>query len=102
MDINVLECFLHEGHPPFSQQLIPIPGLRLPPGKSITFQLNNFYCSIQNVNSSLLPCPGSLSAAAAELATEDFFLSRSDAFLGAFFVTIVSLVSFLDGTVLSV
>ena len=45
---------------------------------------------------------GSLSAAAAELATEDFFLSRSDAFLGAFFVTIVSLVSFLDGTVLLV
>ncbi len=45
---------------------------------------------------------GSLSAAAAKLATEDFFLSSSDAFLGAFFVTIVSLVSFLDGTVLSV
>ncbi len=45
---------------------------------------------------------GSLSAAAAELATENFFLSCSDAFLGAFFVTIVSLVSFLDGTVLSV
>ena len=55
-DINVHECFLHDGHPPFSQQLIPIPGLLLPPGKSLTFQLNNFYCCIQNVNSSLHPC----------------------------------------------
>jgi hypothetical protein len=37
-DINVLECFLHDGHPMFSQQLIPIPGLLFPPGKSFAFQ----------------------------------------------------------------
>ena len=45
---------------------------------------------------------GSLFAAAAEVATEDFFRSRSVSFLGAFFVGIVSLVSFLDGSVLLV
>ncbi len=45
---------------------------------------------------------GSLLAAAAEVATEDYFGSRSVSFLGAFFVGIVSLVSFLDGTVLLV
>jgi len=45
---------------------------------------------------------GPLFAAAAEVATEDFFWTRSVSFLGAFFVGIVSLVSFLDGTVLLV
>jgi len=45
---------------------------------------------------------GSLFDAAAEVATEDFFRSRSVSFLGALFVGIVSLVSFLDGTVLLV
>ena len=47
---------------------------------------------------------GSLFDAAAKVATEDFFRSRSVSFLGAFFVCIVSLVlvSFLDGTVLLV
>jgi len=45
---------------------------------------------------------GSLFAAAAEVATEDFFGSRPVSFLGAFFVGIVSLVSFLNGTVLLV
>jgi len=45
---------------------------------------------------------GSLFAAAAEVATEDFFRSHYVSFLGAFFVTIVSLVSFLDGMVLLV
>jgi len=45
---------------------------------------------------------GSLFAVAAEVATEDFFRSRSVSFLGAFFVRIVSLVSFLDGSVLLV
>jgi hypothetical protein len=42
---------------------------------------------------------GSLFAAAAEVATEDFFGSHPVSFLGAFFVGIVLLVSFLDGTV---
>ena len=37
-------------------------------------------------------------AAAAEDATEDFFGCRPVSFLGAFFVGIISLVSFLDGT----
>jgi hypothetical protein len=41
-------------------------------------------------------------AAAADIATEDFFGSRPVSFLGANFVGIVSLVSFLDGTVLLV
>jgi hypothetical protein len=41
-------------------------------------------------------------AAAEEVATEDFFWSCSVSFLGTFFVGIVSLVSFLDGTVLLV
>ena len=45
---------------------------------------------------------GPLFAAAAEVATEDFFGSRPVSFLGAFFVGIVALVSFLDGTVLLV
>jgi len=45
---------------------------------------------------------GSLFAAVAEVATEDFFRSHSVSFLGAFFVGIVSLVFFLDGTVLLV
>jgi len=45
---------------------------------------------------------GSLFAAAAEVAPEDFFRSRSVSFLGAFFVGIVSRVSFLDGMVLLV
>ncbi len=45
---------------------------------------------------------GSLVAAAAEVATEDFFRSHSVSFLGAFFVGIVLLVSFLDDTVLLV
>ena len=45
---------------------------------------------------------GSLFAVAAEVAPEDFFRSRSVSFLGTFFVGNVSLVSFLDGTVLLV
>jgi len=45
---------------------------------------------------------GSFFAAAAEVATGDFFGSRPVSFLGAFFVDIVSLVSFLDGMVLLV
>ena len=45
---------------------------------------------------------GSLFAAAAKDATEDFFGSRPVSFLGAFFVGIVLLVCFLDGTVLLV
>jgi len=45
---------------------------------------------------------GFLFDAAAEVATEDFFWRRSVSFLGAFFVGIVLLVSFLDGTVLLV
>ena len=45
---------------------------------------------------------GPLFAAAAEVTTEDFFRTRSVSFLGAFLVGIVSLVSFLDGTVLLV
>ena len=45
---------------------------------------------------------GPLFAAAAEVATEDFFRTRSVSFLGAFFVGIVSLVSFLDRMVLLV
>ena len=45
---------------------------------------------------------GSFFAAAANVATEDFFGSRPVSFLGADFVGIVSLVSFLDGTVLLV
>jgi hypothetical protein len=45
---------------------------------------------------------GPFFAAAAEVATEDFFRTHSVSFLGAFFVGIVSLVSFLDGTVLLV
>jgi hypothetical protein len=43
---------------------------------------------------------GSLSAAAAKDATEDFFGSSPVSFLGAFFVGIIWLVCFLDGTVL--
>jgi len=45
---------------------------------------------------------GYLFAVAAEVATEDVFRSQSVSFLGAFFVGNVSLVSFLDGTVLLV
>ena len=45
---------------------------------------------------------GSLFAAAAEDATEDFFGSRPVSFLGAIFVGIVLLVCFLDDTVLLV
>ena len=45
---------------------------------------------------------GSFFAAATKVVTEDFFGSRPVSFLGAFFVGIISLVSFLDGTVLLV
>ena len=45
---------------------------------------------------------GSLFAAAAEDATEDFFWGRPVSFLGAFFVGIVWQVGFLYGTVLLV
>ena len=45
---------------------------------------------------------GSLFAAAAKDATEDFFGSHPVSFLGTFFVGIVSIVYFLDGTVLLV
>jgi hypothetical protein len=45
---------------------------------------------------------GSIFAAAAEDATEDFFGGRPVSFLGAFFVGIIWLVGFLYGTVLLV
>ena len=44
----------NDGHPTFSQQLIPIPGLVFSPDKSLTFRLNNFYCCILNVNQILI------------------------------------------------